>query len=69
MVPAILIHCVREIEERGLNEEGIYRIPGREAEANELLERFNQASRKGWAAPSIGKYDIHAVARCVRFTS
>ena len=29
MVPAILIHCLKEIEMRGLDEKGIYRVPGR----------------------------------------
>ena len=27
-VPAILVHCVTEIERRGLTDVGIYRVPG-----------------------------------------
>jgi hypothetical protein len=65
MVPAILIHCVKEIEDRGLNEVGIYRIPGNEAEANDLLEKFNRSSAKGSVAPLLAKNDVHAVARSI----
>jgi len=28
MIPALVIHCVNEIERRGLNEVGIYRVNG-----------------------------------------
>ena len=34
------IHCVNEIEHRGLHETGIYRVPGSEREVKELKEKF-----------------------------
>lgn len=36
MVPAIIQHCVKEIEARGLNEHGIYRVPGSDREIRAL---------------------------------
>ena len=44
MIPALLIHCITDVEERGVDEVGIYRVPGNEAEANELLEKFTKVS-------------------------
>ena len=32
MVPAIIVHCVNELDTRGLHEVGLYRIPGSEKE-------------------------------------
>lgn len=40
MIPALLIHCVDEIERRGLNEIGIYRISGAERDIRGLKVRF-----------------------------
>ena len=62
MVPAILIHCIREVESRGLTECGIYRIPGNETEANDILGKF----LRGKCAPSLGRADIHAVASAAK---
>ena len=28
MIPALIVHCAQEVESRGLNEQGIYRVPG-----------------------------------------
>lgn len=28
MIPALVVHCAQEVESRGLNEQGIYRVPG-----------------------------------------
>ncbi len=62
MVPALLVHCVREIELRGLTEVGIYRVPGSEVEANELLEKF----MKNRGAPLLGRYDVHVIASTMK---
>jgi Rac GTPase-activating protein 1 len=40
MIPALLDYCVKEVENRGLSEVGLYRVPGNETEATELLEKF-----------------------------
>jgi Rac GTPase-activating protein 1 len=36
MVPSIIVHCVNEVDRRGLNEIGIYKVPGAEKEVKEL---------------------------------
>lgn len=36
MVPALIVHCVNEIETRGLNEVGIYRVCGSERDVKSL---------------------------------
>ena len=63
MIPAILIHCIREIETRGLGEVGIYRVPGNEFEANDVLDKFMK-SRAG--APVINKYEIPVIASVIK---
>ncbi|KAK3717524.1 hypothetical protein QZH41_013796, partial [Actinostola sp. cb2023] len=40
MVPVIIVHCVQEIEKRGLTELGLYRVPGTEHSVKELKEKF-----------------------------
>ena len=32
--------CVKDVEERGIDEVGIYRVPGNECHANEILDMF-----------------------------
>ena len=36
MVPALVVHCTNEVENRGLAEVGIYRLCGAEKEIREL---------------------------------
>lgn len=40
MVPALIVHCVNEIEARGLTEEGIYRHCGSDLMVKQLKEAF-----------------------------
>ncbi|XP_066542907.1 rac GTPase-activating protein 1 isoform X2 [Hoplias malabaricus] len=42
-VPALIVQCVTEIERRGLEEKGIYRVPGGERMVKELRERYMNA--------------------------
>lgn len=63
MIPALVIHCVNEIESRGLNEIGIYRVPGSEREVKELKEKF----LKGRGTPNLSTVtDIHVVCGCLK---
>ncbi|XP_065202042.1 rac GTPase-activating protein 1-like [Planococcus citri] len=62
MVPAIVIHCVNEVEQRGLSEVGIYRIPGIAKEVQQIREKF----ARGKGAPSLVKEDINAVCCCLK---
>jgi Rac GTPase-activating protein 1 len=36
MVPSLIVHCVNEVDLRGLNDTGIYRISGAEKDVREL---------------------------------
>jgi len=40
-VPIILLKCVREVERRGLDCEGIYRLPGSHSRVQKLRDTFN----------------------------
>ncbi|KAK2177273.1 hypothetical protein NP493_609g01017 [Ridgeia piscesae] len=63
MIPALIIHCVNEIESRGLSEVGIYRVPGSEKQVKELKEKF----LCGRGAPFLGSIDdIHVVCGCLK---
>ncbi|XP_076857298.1 rac GTPase-activating protein 1 [Brachyhypopomus gauderio] len=39
-IPALVVQCVKEIERRGLQERGVYRVPGGERLVKELRERY-----------------------------
>ena len=40
MIPPLLMCCIKDVEERGIEEVGIYRVPGNESDANEILDKF-----------------------------
>jgi len=61
MIPALLIYCIKEIEARGMDDVGIYRVAGSEADANEILDKF----RRG-GPPQLARYEIHAVTSCLK---
>lgn len=62
MVPALIVHCVNEIETRGLQEVGLYRISGTEREVKVLKERFI----RGKEVPCIGNIDVHVLCGCIK---
>ncbi|XDV30707.1 hypothetical protein PO909_033559 [Leuciscus waleckii] len=39
-IPSLIVQCVHEIERRGLEERGIYRVPGGERMVKELREKY-----------------------------
>ncbi|KAM9265099.1 rac GTPase-activating protein 1 [Morus bassanus] len=58
MIPSIIVHCVNEIEQRGLRETGLYRISGCDKTVRELKEKFLRAKN----VPLLSKVDdIHAI--------
>nr|XP_033803418.1 rac GTPase-activating protein 1 [Geotrypetes seraphini] len=58
MIPPIVVHCVNEIEQRGLHEIGLYRVSGCDRTVKDLKEKF----LRGKAVPLLSKVDdIHAV--------
>ncbi|XP_050545728.1 rac GTPase-activating protein 1-like [Daktulosphaira vitifoliae] len=60
MVPALVIHCVNEIEQRGFDTVGLYRVPGSEKDVKALKEKF----RKG--VPNLSDIDIHVICGCLK---
>lgn len=62
MIPALVIHCVNEIENRGMTEVGLYRVPGADKDVRTLKDKF----LKGKGAPDLSAYDIHSVCGCLK---
>ncbi|XP_060086186.1 rac GTPase-activating protein 1-like [Ylistrum balloti] len=63
MIPAIVVHCVNEVEARGLTEVGIYRVPGAESQVKELKKEFF----KGRGVPNMSHIDdINVVCGCLK---
>jgi len=62
MVPAIVVHCCNELELRGMQEVGLYRVPGSEREVRELREKF----LAGRGCPALHNYDVHTLAGVVK---
>ncbi|NXC49002.1 RGAP1 protein, partial [Penelope pileata] len=58
MIPPIIVHCVNEIEQRGLREMGLYRISGCDKTVRELKEKYLRSKN----IPLLSKVDdIHAI--------
>lgn len=63
MVPAIVVHCIKEVEARGLSEVGIYRISGSEKEVRALKDKF----LRGRGVPNLSQVmDIHVICSCLK---
>ncbi|XP_033748083.1 LOW QUALITY PROTEIN: active breakpoint cluster region-related protein-like [Pecten maximus] len=59
-IPTIVTTCMKEIEARGLDEVGIYRVSGVTSEIQRLKKTFDKNMRAGINA--ISSCDIHAVS-------
>ncbi|XP_042606676.1 rac GTPase-activating protein 1-like [Cyprinus carpio] len=58
MIPSLVVHCVNEIEQRGLHETGLYRVSGSDRVVKDLKEKF----LRGKTIPLLSKVeDIHAI--------
>lgn len=62
MIPPLIVHCVNEIESRGLKEIGLYRISGSERDVKTLKEKFVV----GRTIPCLSDVDIHAICGTVK---
>ena len=62
MVPALIVHCINEIESRGLSEVGLYRIPGSEREVRDMKEKF----LAGKGCPNLTNSDVHTLTGVVK---
>uniref|UniRef100_A0A3Q2ZUJ1 Rac GTPase-activating protein 1 n=1 Tax=Kryptolebias marmoratus TaxID=37003 RepID=A0A3Q2ZUJ1_KRYMA len=58
MIPPLVVHCVNEIEHRGLHEAGLYRLSGADRTVRELKEKFLRSK----TVPVLSKVDdVHAI--------
>ncbi|XP_012282678.1 rac GTPase-activating protein 1 [Orussus abietinus] len=62
MVPSLVVHCINEVELRGLNEQGLYRVNGGSAEVKSLKEKF----LKGKGAPNLSEIDIPTICSTLK---
>lgn len=62
MIPALIVHCVNEIEMRGLTEVGLYRISGSDRDVKALKEKFLKSN----GIPNIADCDVHVLCGCVK---
>ncbi|KAL5109723.1 Active breakpoint cluster region-related protein [Taenia crassiceps] len=63
-VPVLVTACVEEIERRGLQEEGIYRISGAVTTVSRLQDLFDRDT--SLAVKQIGDYDIHVISSLLK---
>ena len=62
-VPALIVHCLNEIESRGLKEVGIYRIYASEKEVRELQEKILKSKH---GIPQLADKDVHVLCNVVK---
>ncbi|KAJ2948902.1 hypothetical protein O0L34_g5834 [Tuta absoluta] len=62
MVPALLVHCINEVEKRGLSERGLYRLSALDKDVKRLKERF----LRGCGSPTLSNEDIHVICGCIK---
>lgn len=56
-IPYVLYDCFKELEQRGVQEEGIFRLSGSLLVINELKREYNNGNR-----PNLEDKDIHAIS-------
>jgi len=59
-IPVLVLSCIKEIEKRGMDEIGIYRLSGIASEIRSLKKLFNEQTQN--ALLLLPETDIHAVA-------
>lgn len=62
MVPSIVVHCINEVELRGMNEQGLYRVNGAAADVKSLKNKF----LKGKGAPNLSNVDIATICSTLK---
>ncbi|XP_040214058.1 rac GTPase-activating protein 1-like [Rana temporaria] len=63
MVPNLVVHCVNEIEKRGLSERGLYRISGCDRQVKEVKQKLLYGKVK---SHQLSKEDIHTVCSVLK---
>ncbi|TDL24119.1 RhoGAP-domain-containing protein [Rickenella mellea] len=61
-LPAIVLRCAQHLEKWGVQEEGLFRIPGRLVHVNRLRAEFDSGADYDMSESGPGELDAHAVA-------
>lgn len=62
MVPSLVVHCINEIELRGMSEQGLYRISGGSNDVKLLKEKF----LRGRGAPNLSEVDVNTICSTLK---
>ncbi|TPX39708.1 hypothetical protein SeLEV6574_g07032 [Synchytrium endobioticum] len=65
-IPIVLSRCIEAVEARGLEREGIYRVPGKAADKELLTSAFERDEAVVDLTES-GPYDVNAIASLVKY--
>ena len=65
-IPIVLSRCIDAVEARGLDREGIYRVPGKAAD-KELLTSAFERDEAAVDLTDGGPYDVNAIASLVKY--
>lgn len=57
----MIVHCINEIEKRGLETVGLYRVSGSDKEVQVLRDKFRQG------VSNLNDVDIHIVCGCLKY--
>jgi len=47
-VPLVVEACIQIVEEKGLDNQGIYRVPGNSGAVSQLQEELNKVCEQNW---------------------
>ncbi|KAI4498287.1 hypothetical protein M0802_006773 [Mischocyttarus mexicanus] len=62
MVPSLIVHCINEVELRGMSEQGLYRVNGGITDVKCLKEKF----LRGKGAPNLSETDIPTICSTLK---
>ncbi|CAG0887686.1 unnamed protein product [Cyprideis torosa] len=61
-VPSLMVASIKELEKRGLQAVGLYRVSGSEKDVKELRDKFN----KNVGVPSLVRVDVHVLTSLMK---
>ncbi|XP_035734167.1 rac GTPase-activating protein 1-like [Vespa mandarinia] len=62
MVPSLIVHCINEVELRGMSEQGLYRVNGASTDVKCLKDKF----LRGKGAPNLSDIDIPTICSTLK---
>ncbi|TPX36115.1 hypothetical protein SmJEL517_g01596 [Synchytrium microbalum] len=65
-IPIVLSRCIEAVEARGLDREGIYRVPGKAVDRESLTSAFER-DEAAVDLTETGSYDVNAIASLVKY--